>query len=377
MSRRRIWFAAALFAVGCAPGFIPRAAPERVTVGVIGSFSGEGAAVANGISRGIEMAISEYNGDSVNNFEARIERADTGGTPEGAAEAARKTASTELLIGVVGPFTGSEATGAGPVLDESGIPFLIPSVTDLSLTRSGWRNLRRLVSDDRQEGAAVARQVREMIRRTGGGRAAVIHDGSPSGSAFAEGVKAALENSGAGVARFNEVSGAVDWNARAVEIMKDPPAAVVHGGAADRAGALVGALRGAGFKGLFVASHQARDSAFARSAGAAASGSISSCTCADPADPALEDFRDAYRGEFSESPPVHAIEAYEGTIMLLEAIQEVEPKPAEVGEFLRSARSFLGDTKLYQYAEDGGLLTEAVWMDRFRDGRWRFLGRGF
>lgn len=361
----------AILLPACTPSEPAQLGREQVIVGVLGSFSSEGAETAAALLRGVQISVDEYNRSPESSFESRIEQGDTKGTGEGAAEAARQIAAKELLIGVVGPFTLAETLGSGPVLDQAGIPFVIPSVSDISLTEARFARMRRLLADDRQEGSALASDVLKKIGR--GAKAAIVHDGSGSGAAFAEGAKQKFEGGGvpSGVL---EAAGTVDWNVIAAEILKDPPATVLHGGPEDRAAALIGGLRSAGYKGHFAASRQARGSSFA-GIGAAAAGSITNAGCADPNDPALDAFRKTYRARFSGGPGQCAHEAYEATLMLLEAIEEVEPKPQEVAEFFLTARSFLGDTRLYRYAEDGSLMSATVWVYEFRQGGWRFVRR--
>lgn len=374
--KRRFAIAVALLVVAaaCAQKAPARTGRDRVIIGVLGTFSGGNAGLAAGIARGVELAIDEYNQSRDSNFEARAKRFDTRGSVEGSIDAAKRITTTELLIGVVGPFRLEEAAAAGPVLDAAGIPFLVPSISDVSLAKFGWRNLRRLIADDRQAGGALGDETRRMLNRQAG-KIVVFSDGTPAGVAFADGAKGAVEAAKGQVGRFEAAGPKVDYKVVASDLMKEQPAAVIHAGGGGRAGALVASLRNAGFKGLFLASDQARDPSFAKAAGAAAGGSITASPFADPSDRGLAAFRNAHRGKYVDAPAPYVAEAYEGAMMLLEAVQEVEPKPAEVAGFFRTARAFLGDTKLYQYAEDGGLQTDSIWLHEFRDGRWRLLRR--
>lgn len=371
MQRGRWWLAAfAILGSACAPSPSIRAGREQVVIGVVGAFSGTGALETTGIARGARIAVDEYNRDPESIFEARIEQADTAGTAEGAASTAGKIVTADLLVGIVGPFTIEEASAAATVFDQAEVPFLVPSVSDVSFSQVGFRQLRRLVADDRQEGAAMAV---ETLRRVGrSAKLAIIHDGSGGGVAFADGAREKAESAGGPTAPVFEAAGAVDWNALAAQIMKDPPAALIHGGAADRAAAFVAASRSAGFEGLFIASRHARDATYRAAAGEAAEGTLSDTTCADPADPSLSRFRDAHSRRFEALPQLCSHEAYEGTWMLLEAVQEVEPNPRKVSEFFRNARSFLGDAKLYEYGEDGQLVNGTVWVSELKGGNWRF-----
>lgn len=363
---------AVLAASACAPGPTVRPGRDRVIVGDLGTFSGPGSELGAGAARGIQIAVEEYNRDPDRTFEGRVVRADAKGTPDGAVGGARRLIATERLVGVVGPYRVEEAEAAGPLLDEAGVPFLVPSVTSASLSRFGWRTFRRLVADDRREGAALAAAAARLTRK---GATAIFHDGNSAGVEFADGARLALEAARAPVVRVEGLPPKANLGSVAGSLMKDPPAAVLYGGAPDRAGRLLAALRSAGFKGRFVASHQAREPAFANAAGDAGAGALSACVCADPSDPALNAFTQAHRERFQGRPAPFAVEAYEGALMLLEAVEEAEAKPGAIAEFFGTARDFLGDSKNYEYEASGEIASPPVWVYAYLGGAWRFRGR--
>lgn len=362
-----------LVASACAANPSIRSERDRVTVAVLGGFSGGEPKVADGIAKGVAVAVDEYNGTSDARYEARVRRVDTAGTEEGARSAAQRVTALELLIGAVGPFTLGEAVGSGPILDQAGIAFVLPSVTDVSLSQHGWRGSRRLVSDDRQEGRAVAEGANAMVARGTGAKIDLFSDGGPVANIFFQGASAVL-----GERKSLGVSGTLpqgDLKQFAAGAVNDAPRAVIYSGAAGRGASLINELRAQGFRGRFIGSHEMKQDEFARTAGAASEGALVSCTCSDTRDPKLDRFRTAYSARFGKPPPEYAAEAYDGAMMLLESIQEVDPRSETVAALLRSARSFLGDTKLYVFDADGVLQTEAIWLDQMRDGRWVFLKR--
>ncbi|MGH9198072.1 MAG: hypothetical protein ACRD1T_20355, partial [Acidimicrobiia bacterium] len=89
----------------------------------------------------------------------------------------------------------------------------------------------------------------------------------------------------------------------------------------------------------------------------------------------VSDFLANFRREFSEVPAPFAAEAYEGSLMLLEAVEEVEPRRQSVLEFLRSSPIFRGDTKTYEFEASGELVGPPIWLYEWRQGKWRHTGR--
>lgn len=340
---------------------------------IVGAAGADGHPVTKSALNGIDLAIREYNSDADSSYQVRRTIFNTGGNPEGASAAAQTLVGTERLIGVIGPHLPDEVLALGGLLSEGNIPFLIPAVSDIRLAQQGWRSYRRLVANDFAEGQALGS---EAVTRGDRGKVAIFHDGGTSHASAAEGAKSSLDKRQVPITRYEEAGGkAPDFGALAGGIMGDPPSVIIYSGPAERAGAFVAALRGAAYKGIFMASHDARTPEFRNSAKEAAEGAISTCVCADPADLQLATLADRHRERFRSSPAPFAAEAYEGTLMVLEAIQEVEPKPRTITDFFGVATSFLGDTKLYRYGDDGELETPPIWLFQSRGDRWEPMGR--
>jgi ABC-type branched-subunit amino acid transport system substrate-binding protein len=340
---------------------------------VIGAAGAEGQPLTKSALNGVDLAVAEYNANPDSSYQVRRAVFNTAATPEGANAAAQTLIATERLIAVVGPHLPDEVLTVGGPLSERNIPFLIPAVADIRLAQQGWRSYRRLVANDFAEGEALGT---EAVTRGDRGKAAIFHDGGSSHASVADGARSALEKQQVPITRYEAAGGkSPDFSSLAPGILSDPPSAIIYSGPAGRAGAFLAALRKAGFKGIFLASHDARVPEFREAAKEAAEGAISTCVCADPSDAELEAFVGQYRDKFRSTPAPFAAEAYEGTLMVLEAIQEVEPRPRAISDFFRVANSFLGDTKLYRYADNGELEAPPVWLFRLRGDRWELIGR--
>lgn len=343
---------------------------QRLTIAAIGDFSGDGASRSQGIVRGIRVALGEYNSHRDSSYEAILRIEDTEGTPEGAAEAARRLTELELLIGVIGPFNADEVHAAARVLDDAGLQFLVPSVTSITVKGTDWHSFRRLVADDWKEGGGLAGIVAERTRK---GPTALFHDGSADGFAFADGAASALAAMDVPILVV-EATDASRLTSVADRLAKRAPAAVYFGGDAALAGPLAKVLDERGFRGRLAVSHHARTRAFFQAA-QGVSGTLSACVCADPADPALREFVELHEDRFGSSPSVFAVEAYEGTLMLLESAEEVGTRPADIVSFLKGATEFRGDSKRYFYDPSGELTSTPVTLYELGGGRWVFKER--
>ena len=351
--------------------------PGRETGGreilIVGVAGGAEQGVTKNVQTGVDMAVGEYNSHPDSTYQVRRQTFDTGGTAEGSAAAGQAILSTERLIGVIGPHSVEEVMAIGGGMSQNSIPMLIPTVSDVRLGQQGWRSFRRLVASDFGEGEALGL---EATARGDRAKVALFHDGGPGTAAVLEGAKSALDGQQVPIARFEEFGGeSPDFAGLAGSMATDQPAVVIYAGPAARAGVFFAALRAGGFQGPFLASHDARGEGFREAAGEAAEGTITACVCADPGDRQLEAFAQRYRGRFGAGLPVFAVEAYEGAFMVLEAIQEVEARPRAITDFFGVATDFLGESKVYRYAENGELRAPPVWLYQARGDNWQAIGR--
>jgi branched-chain amino acid transport system substrate-binding protein len=358
-----------LLAAGCGEEQpLPGAGRDILVLGSLAKLDGDAAQVL-GMINAVEMAIREYNADQDSRYQLQLKRRNTKGTPEGTEAAAQDLARTERLVGVVAPVTEEEAEVAAPVFERAGIPFLVPTVSAASVPSADGRVFRRLIPNDRQEGQALA----ELIAAQVSGGIGVFHQEGDRGDSFEAGAKQAMEGLKRPVSRSEIIRSRQNFGALANSVIQAPPDAILYGGAGDLGKALFDALRQAGYRGLFIASHELRE---VHRPGVGP-GVLGSSLAADPADAAISAFASEYRRRFGRAPLPFALEAYEGAVMILEAVEEVEGNSGAVAQFLRLNRSFLGDSKMYEYEPSGSgeLVHPPVWLYESTEGGWRLTGR--
>lgn len=103
---------------------------ETYVLGVVQPFTGSLGEFGTDFTRGIELAVEEMNAE----LEAAgvairfdIARADTEGTPDGAARAVQTVVQTTGAQVIVGPLTTAEVLGAKQFADENGIVLVAPA----------------------------------------------------------------------------------------------------------------------------------------------------------------------------------------------------------------------------------------------------------
>jgi branched-chain amino acid transport system substrate-binding protein len=344
----------------------PEAGKEILVLGVMGTSDSKQAQVV-GMIRGVQQAVAEYNDNPDSRYDIELKEFNTEPEPGEAGAGETEIANTERLIGVVGPFTLKDITGLAPALENSGLSYMVPSVTDVSVPAEGWSGFRRLAANDLQEGRVLAAHAAERVS----GAIALVTEESGEGEPFAEGAKQALASIQRPPSRTETVEKGDPPITLSGALTKEAPEAVVYGGGGESAKALLDNLRKAGYKGLLVASHQIRE----LNPDGLGGGVISNSAGADPSDPNAAEFAGRFKDRFDAAPTSFALESYEGALMLLEAVDEVQGNPRDVTQFLRLNRKFRGDSRNYEFDDKGEPVNTPLWIYESTNGGWKFSGR--
>ncbi len=170
------------------------ASDEPLKLGVLQALSGGAAPFGTDQLRGVELAVARR-GDELLGHPIELLSEDTGCTPEGGGNAALTVVADPQLVGIVGTFCSSAATGAGEVMSKEGLVMISGANGAPSLTAMGgeqgadWQPgyFRVSISSAAQVEAAAVFAFREL----GVTRVATINDGGP----VSKGGAAAFEQS--------------------------------------------------------------------------------------------------------------------------------------------------------------------------------------
>ena len=357
--------ALALAAAGCGSAPVaPAAGRQSLSVGFLDDSAGKSSPLEK---NGAELAVAEYNMHADSTYHAVLVPVTTNGTPADAAQGAAKLAKTERLVGVVGRLNDADSSSAASVLQQAGMPFLTTSAGSASSAAAG--SFRRLVATNLQQGRTLGRYATRLLAPAG--PAFVFHDDSPEANDFSQGVKAAFDAAKRPVGRFERIGPKTDLMGLAGSFAPSPPVVLVFAGEGGLGARFAEASRKAGFKGPIVSS----SGILSGKPTGAPDGLVTELPVADPAESTAAGFRARYHTKFGAKPPPLALESYEGVSMLLEAAEEVEPKPKDIAGFFALNRSFLGDSKDYEYDETGEIRSSVIWIYQTKAGGWTLVGR--
>ena len=290
--------------------------PERVRptvkLGLVAPFEGRYRYVGYDVIYAVRRALREANAaGGVGGYNVELVAYDDGADPAMAVEQARKLAADPEVVAAIGHFREETTAAALSAYAEAGIPLIAPALLDPALTW-GEAAVYRLGPP----AGVVASALLHQLRGLGHSRAALVTEGGPLGTALQRGAQRYRLAIGLVVSPEN-----ADWlvemkasNAEVVFCDADPVTA----------GEVVAAVRGAGWKGVFLGGPDLAAPDFVAVAGEAAEGAVFVTPWPLPVDiPGGADSVAAYQAVSGGVPPGPlALPAYEATWGLLEALEQ-------------------------------------------------------
>lgn len=104
--------------------------PQNYTLGVVLPFTGSLGSFGTDFGKGVELAVEQMNAQLAgagSNVQFTIAKADTEGTPDGAAKAVQAVVQTSGAQVVIGPLTTGEVLGAKQFADDNKIVIVAPA----------------------------------------------------------------------------------------------------------------------------------------------------------------------------------------------------------------------------------------------------------
>ena len=170
--------------------------------------------------------------------------------------------------------------------------------------------------------------------------------------------------------------GETDFSVQLSRLQEAKVDAIVHWGDAEDGARFLNQMREKGMQQPFYACDRCASDAFVQIAGKNADGVV----CTFPWNPEREDpkliaFRQAYRARFNEEPETYAAHAYDGTNMLIWAIQVAGLNRAKIRDALAYRTQpwpgVTGDIPFSGCLDDAG----EVYLAKYEGGKWNYLSR--
>jgi len=313
---RRREFAAALAALAATAG-AARALAAPVPVGLVAILSGPNAAYGNAIRAGIELALASVNAKGA---VIKLTVEDSGGTKDGAINAARKLIGRDHVAAIIGPTLSNEMFAMGPVTNARGVPTIGTSTTANGITDIGPFIFRTALP----EADVIPVTMRKAIARGVKTIALMYADDDAFSKSGFEVMKAASAKAGLQLLDTESFrSRDTDFSAQLTAVKAKKPDAVGISALVEPVSGVLLQARQLGFgrETLFIGGNGSNSPKLGQIAGSAADGLIvgSPWFVAKP-DPANQQFVAAFRARYGHDPDQFAAQAYDTLFILAEAI---------------------------------------------------------
>ncbi len=323
------WIAAVLLFAGTAHAQVP--------VGAIEILSGPNAAYGTAIRAGLELALETINRKGVlggQTIDLKVQ--DSGGTKEGAINAARLLIGREHVVAIIGPTLSNEMFAVGPVTNGRGIPTIGTSTTARGITDIGPNIFRTSLP----EADVIPVTLRHAREKRGVKTIALMYanDDAFSTSGY-EAMRAAAEKTGLTIVAAETFgSKDTDFSAQLTKIRALKPDAVGVSALVEPVSGVLLQARQLGFgpETLFVGGNGSNSPKLGEIAGAAADGLIvGSPWSVQKPDAANQAFVAAFTAKIGHPPDQFAAQAYDTMFILAEAIDRAgAADPAKIREAL-------------------------------------------
>jgi branched-chain amino acid transport system substrate-binding protein len=370
MGTRKVVWLLALIGLGLAGS---AGAEVVVKIGHAGPLSGPIAHIGKDGENGARLALDDANaaGISLGGQKARFEllSEDDQADPRTATTVAQRLTDAGVK-GVVGHATSGAAIPASRIYEQAGVPVITPSATSPKLTQQGYRTTFRVIANDLQQGAAMAKYAAEALKVK---TVAIVDDRSAYGQGLADAFADNARRLGlAVVGREFTSDKATDFLAILTRIKARQPDALFYGGMDPQAAPLLRQMRQLGMTARFLGGDGACTAEMIKLAGPALSDNAYCTQAGLPMErmPGGAAFKTRFKQRFNTDVQLYAPYSYDAATALVRAIQAAGS--AEPEKYLPALQklSFAGITGLIAFDARGDVKDGGVSLYRYDKGAW-------
>lgn len=347
-----------------------------VRIGHAGPLTGPLAHIGKDGENGARLAIDDANakGVTIGGEKVRFELVseDDQADPRTATTVAQRLADRGVKA-VIGHTTSGASIPASRIYEQAGIPMVTPSSTNPKLTQQGYETTFRVIANDLQQGAAMAKYAADTLQTK---KVAVIDDRTAYGQGLADAFVDNLKKHGVQiVGREFTNDKATDFTAILTKIKARQPDAVFYGGMDAQAAPMLRQMKQLGMSARFLGGDGACTAEMIK-LGGDAMGPETYCTQAGiPMEkmPLGEQFDQRFRERFNAPVQLYAPYSYDATTAVIEAMKTAGS--TEPSNFLPALRKLEmpGVTGRIAFDRNGDIREGGVSMYRFQNGQWTTL----
>lgn len=188
-------------------------APCSASIGIMGGFTGQRAAIGQEVLRWARFSVLRFN--TLNHTRFKLVEGDIEVDPAKAATVAQQFASNRKIAAVIGPDASSAVVVAGPTFTRVRMAFVSGSATRVSLTNGQLPTFSRVVPNDDVQGPTVARF---MINRLRAQRVVLVDNQTDYSTGLNSALATALRAGGVDVTRESTTVDQIDFSSLIAKI---------------------------------------------------------------------------------------------------------------------------------------------------------------
>jgi branched-chain amino acid transport system substrate-binding protein len=344
-----------------------------VKIGFAGPLTGPIAHVGKDEQYGAQLAFEDANAKGISlggqkvKFELMAE--DDQADPRTATTVAQRLADAGVK-GVIGHVTSGAAIPASRIYEQAGIPAITPSSTSPALTRQHYKTTYRVIANDLQQGAAMAKFATEVLKAK---RIAVIDDRTAYGQGLADAVVDSLKRLGVTpVGREFTTDKSTDFAAILTKLKGARPDAIFYGGMDAQGAPVLKQMKQLGITAKYLGGDGACTAEMIKIAGPAMSADVYCTQAGIPMDkmPGGKDFNERFKKRFGVPVQLYAPYSYDAASALVEAMKLANS--AEPARYLPQLQkvAFKGVTGNIAFDGSGDSREGGVTLYQFNSGKW-------
>jgi len=293
---------------------------EAIKIGVAGAHSGDLASYGLPSVNAAKLVVEEWNANGgVLDRQIELVIEDDVCKPEVSTNTASKLVG-EGVVAVMGHICSGATKAALPIYEESNIPIVSPSATNVSLAE--YDNFFRTIAPDDAQSKMIVDFCLDSLGVT---KIAVLHDKGDYGKGLADFAKEFLEmDSRADIVLYEGITvGAVDYSAVLNKIKESGAEVIIYGGYHPEASKLVGQMKKMKMDNVyFISDDGVKDETFIKVAGEYAEGVYATGPIDTSSNPLNQSATKAHQEKFGEDPGPFFYNAYAATQAILNAIEK-------------------------------------------------------
>lgn len=331
---------------------------EAYNVGFIGPMTGDNANYGILTNNSAVLAVNQFNeAGGINGTPVTLITEDSEGSIEKASAGIEKLSSTDKILALVGPvFTGPTFSVAARCQNE-GIPLITPSATHADITNTGDMVFRTVVSDGLQ-GEVAGHYFYEVL---GHRRIAVLYAKNDYSQGLYESMSATFESLGGEVVAAETcLVGDKDFKTQLTKIKATQPDAIYIPNYTVEMAQILEQAAQLNVEAPFVSCDGFSNPEIYNLAGKFTDGVVYVGPAKVEASEAFNDFVKDYSDAYGIEPDSFAINAYDGTNIILNAIKAAaadgKVTRQEVRDQIAATKDYEGVGGVINFADNGDLI---------------------